>query len=94
MLGTHKNMDRTEELIRHLFTSLNPIIEELRLKQEVSEGEIEILKAQRANTPDPTKFSWDDLKQYGDSQKATGEAEGAMWIVTALTKAISEFKSK
>ena len=87
-------MDRTEELIRHLFTSLNPIIEEITLKQEVSEGEIEILNAQRANTPDATKFNWNDLKQFGDSQKATGEAEGAMWVVTALTKAISDFKSK
>jgi len=87
-------MDRTEDLIRHLFTSLNPIIEEIILKQEVSEGEIEILNAQRADTPDATRFSWDDLKQFGDSQKATGEAEGAMWVLTALTKAISEFKSK
>lgn len=87
-------MDRTEELIRHLFTSLNPIIEEIKLKQEVSEGEIEILNSQRADTPDATKFSWDNLKQFGDSQKAAGEAEGAMWVVTALTKAISDFKSK
>jgi hypothetical protein len=87
-------MDRTEELIQHLLASLNPIIEEIKLKQEVSEGEIEILNAQRANTTDATKFSWDDLKQFGDSQKATGEAEGAMWVVTALTKAISEFKPK
>ncbi len=64
------------------------IVDACKIKQEVAEGELEILMGDRASTPDARVFSWEDLLQFGDAQKAFGECEGAMWALTQISGAM------
>lgn len=64
------------------------IVAACKIKQEVAEGELQILIGSRDSTPDARVFSWEDVLQFGEAQKAFGECEGAMWALNQISDAI------